>query len=98
MGFIMKNESFQCENCHAEVSKHPSGSARNHCSKCLSSKHLDQDTPGDRLSQCYGLMKAVGKDFKKNKGWMIQHECQKCHKKILNKLAEDDDVIVFGKL
>jgi DNA-directed RNA polymerase subunit RPC12/RpoP len=98
MGFIMKNESFNCDYCKKEVSKHPSWSARNHCPFCLYSKHLDDTTPWDRNSECYGTMKAVWKDFKKNKGWMIQHECQKCHKKILNKIAEDDDVIVFGKL
>jgi len=40
-------------------------------------------------------MKPSGKDYKKNKGWMIQHTCQKCDKKILNKLAEDDNIEVF---
>ncbi len=98
MWFIMKNEEFTCENCKQKVSKHPSGSARNHCPFCLYSKHLDLDFPGDRLSTCYGKMKPVWKDQKKNKGWMISHECQTCHKKILNKVAEDDDMSVFWRL
>ncbi len=98
MGFIMKNETFLCENCKQQVSKHPSWSARNHCPFCLYSKHLDRDFPGDRASECHGVMKPVGKDHKKNKWRMIQHECQSCHKKILNKLAEDDSVEVFGEL
>jgi len=29
---------------------------------------------------------------------MIEHECQSCHKKILNKVAEDDDMEVFGNI
>ena len=98
MGFIMKNESFLCDNCWKEISKHPTGSARNHCPHCLYSKHLDKDFPGDRASECHSVMKPVWKDYHKNKGWMVVHECIKCWKKIPNKLAEDDSVEVFGKL
>lgn len=98
MAFIMKNESFSCENCSQEISKHPSWSARNHCPSCLYSKHLDKDFPWDRASECHWLMKPVWKDYNKNKGWIVIHECQKCAKKIPNKLAEDDNVEVFGKL
>jgi DNA-directed RNA polymerase subunit RPC12/RpoP len=98
MGFIMKNDSFTCENCKREVSKHPSWSARNHCPVCLYSKHLDKEFPGDRLSKCFWIMKPIWKDFKKNKWWMLVHECIKCLKKIPNKLAEDDSIDVFGKL
>lgn len=59
MAFIMRNESFICEHCGFEVSPHPSGSARNHCPKCLYSKHVDEDSPGDRLATCYGLMEPI---------------------------------------
>jgi DNA-directed RNA polymerase subunit RPC12/RpoP len=98
MGFIMKNDSFTCENCKREVSKHPSWSARNHCPYCLYSKHLDKAFPWDRLSNCWGSMKPEWKDYKKNKGWMIIHLCSTCDKKIINKIAEDDSIDVFGKL
>ncbi len=98
MWFIMKNESFECEKCHAKVWKHPSWSARNHCPYCLYSKHLDKNFPWDRLSECLWSMAPVGKEHKKNKAWMIIHQCEKCHKKILNKIAEDDDILVFWKL
>jgi hypothetical protein len=63
----MINENFICENCGFEVTKHPEGSARNHCPNCLYSKHLDQDFPGDRASDCGGIMQPVGIDHKKNK-------------------------------
>ena len=89
--FTMINDSFTCENCNTEITKHPTGSARNHCPNCLYSKHLDQDFPWDRLSECYGLMKPVWLDYRKNKGLMIEHECQKCSKKILNRIAPDDN-------
>jgi hypothetical protein len=49
----MINDSFLCENCQKEITKHPEGSARNHCPHCMYSKHLDEDFPGDRLSDCY---------------------------------------------
>ncbi|USN58905.1 MAG: RNHCP domain-containing protein [Candidatus Peribacteria bacterium] len=93
----MINESFVCEHCDKEVSKHPSGSARNHCPFCLYSKHLDDTSPGDRASRCQGLMEPIGMDTRKNKGTMIIHQCQKCQKKMLNKLAPDDDLLSFMK-
>ncbi len=43
-------------------------------------------------------MPPVGKDYHKNKGWMVVHECNTCHKKIPNKLAEDDSIEVFSEL
>ena len=91
----MRNESFTCEKCREEVSPHPTGSARNHCPKCLYSKHVDHTLPGDRLSDCHGLMRPIGVNYKKNKGDMIVHECEKCHKKILNQVAPDDAFLQF---
>lgn len=91
----MRNESFTCDNCGQEVSIHPSGSARNHCPFCLSSKHVDDKKPGDRLSLCHGPMKPVGMDYRKGKGDMIRHRCEFCGKEMLNKLAPDDDIIGF---
>lgn len=95
MSFKMINESFICENCWKNIEKHPEWSARNHCPFCLYSKHLDKDSPGDRLSTCLGLMIPVWIDHKKNKRWMIQHKCQKCWKEILNKVAPDDKYVEF---
>ncbi|NUJ97887.1 RNHCP domain-containing protein [Candidatus Gracilibacteria bacterium] len=89
----MRNEEFICENCGKKVNKHPLGSARNHCPFCLFSKHLDDSFPGDRASLCKGIMLPSGIDYKKNKGYMIEHTCKKCGKKIINKLAPDDDFL-----
>lgn len=93
----MRNESFACESCGRDVSLHPDGSARNHCPYCLSSKHLDRDFPGDRLSECGGLMPPIGIDHRKNKGYMILHRCERCGKEIVNKVAPDDDFLAFVK-
>lgn len=97
MSFIMLNETFICENCRKFVEKHPEWSARNHCPFCLASKHLDKDFPGDRLSECMGLMVPSGIDHKKNKWWMVKHKCKKCRKEILNKVAPDDNYLDFIK-
>lgn len=97
MNFIMINESFTCDFCKNIVEKHPDGSARNHCPFCLHSKHLDDIFPWDRASNCGGLMKPIGIDHKKNKWWMIRHQCTICGKIILNKIAPDDDYLSFIK-
>jgi DNA-directed RNA polymerase subunit RPC12/RpoP len=97
MWFKMINETFICENCWKEITKHPEGSARNHCPFCLYSKHMDKEFPWDRASNCLWLMKPVWIDNKKNKGWMIKHKCIKCNKEILNKVAPDDNFLDFIK-
>ncbi len=38
-------------------------------------------------------MRPIGTDYRKNKGDMIVHKCEKCGKQILNKVAPDDDFI-----
>lgn len=95
--FTMINESFKCENCWKIVTKHPKWSARNHCLFCLYSKHVDKDYPGDRLSECHGLMKPVWIEYKKKKWNMIKYTCAKCWKSILNKIAPDDKFFDFVK-
>jgi ribosomal protein L40E len=90
MNFTVINESFQCEHCGAEVPK-LSGSCRNHCTRCLHSKHVDLKSPGDRASLCQGLMRPIGLTHSGKKGWILLHECLLCRHTINNKVADDDD-------
>ena len=96
--FIVINEGFICENCWKKVEKWLDWEIRNHCNFCLYSKHLDKNFPWDRESDCFWIMKPVWIDYKKNKGFMIKHRCQKCFKEILNKLASDDNIEVYKEL
>ncbi len=93
--FIYLNEEFKCENCGFENSP-SNGEIRNHCMKCLYSKHLDLDVPGDRKNGCKGLMMPISVFYKPAKGYMIQHECVDCGGRGVNKSASDDnqDLIV----
>ena len=97
MWFKMINENFVCENCWKKIIKHSEWSARNHCPFCLYSKHLDEKFPWDRQSECYWLMTPVWVDYKKNKWNMVKHQCVRCWKEILNKIASDDDFLGFVK-
>jgi hypothetical protein len=72
---------------------------RNHCPYCLSSRHLDQFEPGDRLSACKARMKPVGLTFKRiakkytshQQGeLMLVHLCEDCRKVSINRIAADD--------
>ncbi|MCA9370981.1 MAG: RNHCP domain-containing protein [Candidatus Peregrinibacteria bacterium] len=94
MVFVARQEPFTCEHCGANVEPLTTGSYRNHCPKCLYSKHVDDKGPGDRESLCKGMMKPVGLDYRSNKGWMIVHRCMKCSKQIPNITACDDDLTV----
>ena len=50
--FQRNKEDFVCEEC--ELCVYGDG-YRNHCPKCLVSKHVDEN-PGDRAAECGGLM------------------------------------------
>ena len=99
----MNEKSFICVKCKktVEVNKVIGTSHRNHCPHCLRSKHVDRNLAGDRKSSCMGLMRPVSLMFKKVKPdkfskekvgeIMIVHQCKKCPKESLNRIAADDD-------
>ncbi len=73
----LENQGFTCLHCGALVAPQSNGSYRNHCPFCLHSLHVD-NTPGDRASQCHGLMEPIGIQYHSKKGMQIQHRCKKC--------------------
>jgi len=72
------NDEFICENC-GEKNPPAKKTCRNHCRKCLFSKHVDEKLPGDRASKCGGKMQPIGisGNFENLK---IVHRCEKCGK------------------
>ncbi len=96
-----ERERFRCTHCHAWVSLIAIGTKhRNHCPVCLWSKHVDVKL-GDRGSVCDGSMVPIGFTFKKEgidrytkklkRGeLMVIHQCVKCGKIFINRLAGDD--------
>ena len=94
--FTVIDEEFVCENCGYNVKK-LGYSCRNHCPKCLYSKHVDIN-PGDREETCQGLLEPIGLDVNSKKGYIIIFKCQKCGMIRKNKVAEDDDMDLVIKL
>ena len=85
------NESFTCKVCTRLVTPENAGSThRNHCPNCLTSLHLDNE-PGDRESDCGGIMDAIGVWVRKNGEWAIIHRCRRCGKLSSNRVAADDN-------
>ena len=85
--FTKNDSGFICAACGREVE--PLGyTSRNHCPYCLASRHLDIN-PGDRASDCGGVMDAVKVDPDSKKGFIIYHKCRKCGEIRRNKAALD---------
>ena len=85
------NEVFTCRNCGRIVVPEGAGSAhRNHCPNCLCSLHVDEE-PGDRASDCGGLMEPVAVWVRKGGEWAIVHRCRRCGKLDSNRVAADDN-------
>ena len=92
--FTKNDSGFICGNCGKEVK--PLGyTSRNHCPFCLYSRHLDVN-PGDRMSECRGLMEPVSAEPDSKKGYIIIHKCKKCGAVRRNKAAlsgeQSDDI------
>lgn len=84
-------ESFECKSCGAVVVPEGAGSRhRNHCPKCLSSIHVDNE-PGDRASLCNGIMEPVSVWVRKGGEWAIIHRCGLCGTLSSNRIAADDN-------
>ena len=88
--FTVIDEEFVCENCGYNAKK-LGYSCRNHCPKCLFSKHVDIN-PGDREENCHGLLEPIGLEINGKKGYVIIFKCQKCGAIRKNKAAEDDNM------
>ncbi|MFB3882867.1 MAG: RNHCP domain-containing protein [Armatimonadota bacterium] len=83
------NCGFTCEHCGAQVLPLLRGGFRNHCPKCLWSKHVDC-IPGDREDACAGLMEPVGVDADAKRTWMVVHRCVRCRAIRRNRAALTD--------
>jgi hypothetical protein len=93
---------FTCMHCKQLISSDPVLSGvnnRNHCPYCLSSKHVDLDHSGDRMSACKSIMRPIGLAWKQSRNkygsssgeLMIIHECEGCTRLSINRIAADDD-------
>ncbi len=87
--FSMKDESFICDVCGNVVEK-LNYTARDHCNKCLCSKHLDIN-PGDRNANCGGILKPIDVEKGSKDKLKIVYKCDKCGIIKRNVMADDDN-------
>jgi hypothetical protein len=87
-----EKQEFRCRRCGLFVGPTLGGGKhRNHCPYCLHSRHVDGSVPGDRSSDCGGLMAPIGA-FTRPKGeHAIVHRCLTCGFERYNRIAADDD-------
>lgn len=91
--FKRTKEDFVCAKCGQLVE---GNGYTNHCFNCLWSKHVDNN-PGDRASQCGGLMRPRLDSAKADK-YIIKHTCTKCGHSKTNKTNKNDDIESIIKL
>lgn len=89
---------FRCTQCGLEVVTGGAGlSHRNHCPRCLWSKHLDVHA-GDRQASCGGMMEPIAVSTRAKGEWSIVHRCRKCGALDINTVAADDNELVLISL
>lgn len=88
-------ENFVCENCGENVI---GDGYTDHCPKCLWGKHVDLEIPGDRESDCKGLMKPIEAKLQtSNFKFTIKYKCTKCrHVFNVREGKKDDRELLIG--
>lgn len=87
--FIRKKENFVCGNCGEEV---VGDGYTDHCPKCLWGRHVDDEIPGDRASECRALMEPVEtKCQMTNVKFQIKYKCTKCGHEFWVREGENDN-------
>jgi len=85
--FLRKKENFTCLNCGEKIT---GNGYTDHCPNCLWGKHVDESIPGDRASDCRGVMEPVRVIYEKNK-YRIEYKCLKCGHKFKVWASNDDN-------
>ena len=84
-------DTFTCKVCGRLCTPENAGSDhRNHCPNCLSSLHVDIE-PGDRESDCGGIMEPVAVWVRRGGEWAIIHRYKRCGALSSNRVAADDN-------
>lgn len=91
--FTRVKEDFTCAQCGGLTK---GNGFTNHCAQCLWSKHVDIN-PGDRASECGGLMKPVNFEFRGH-DQIITHRCNVCGIEKKNKVTSEDNYDAILKL
>ena len=87
------SDSFTCKACGRLCTPENAGSGhRNHCPNCLSSLHVDIE-PGDRESDCGGIMEPIGVWVRRGGEWALIHRCKRCGALSSNRVAADDNLM-----
>ena len=84
--FTRTIENFTCKVCNTQVQ---GNGYTNHCPECLSSLHVDIN-PGDRASDCHGVMMAEKLERKNGHDYIV-HRCTKCGHIRRNKTSPQDN-------
>jgi rubrerythrin len=85
--FIRKIENFTCEHCGELV---VGDGYTDHCPKCLWAKHMDQLIPGDRESDCKGMMEPIKTLYEKGI-FKVFYRCMECGHEFGVREGKDDD-------
>ena len=96
--FTRRPEDFDCLHCGLRVR---GDGYTNHCPRCLWSRYVDADSPGDRESTCGGAMEPVGALYEGGRTIVVQR-CQQCGHTWRNRTARNDSrdavLALFGRV
>lgn len=87
-------EKFTCIVCGEIISGTERGQQRDHCPRCLTSIHTDQQA-GDGASLCKGTMEVIAIWIDENGEWNLVHRCRSCQTLRVSRIAADDNITLL---
>ncbi|MFZ2151307.1 MAG: RNHCP domain-containing protein [Candidatus Absconditicoccaceae bacterium] len=90
------NESFTCIHCGKSIAQ-ADKTCRNHCPHCFVSLHVDGEIPGDRSTDCGGIMYPIAYETR-NGTMKILFKCSSCSKQHWNKRSTEDEIVNLNNL
>ena len=90
--------TFRCRHCGLDVPSAPWHRAPQPLPDCLWSRHVDDDTPGDRDADCGSQMEPIAISVRGRGEWVLIHRCTGCGELHLNRTAGDDNALMLMRL
>ncbi|WP_055481627.1 RNHCP domain-containing protein [Sphaerimonospora mesophila] len=95
---VLRTETFGCVRCGLTVTAlDPGGARRNHCPRCLYSRHVRDGVEGGP-SECRSGMAPISIAVLRNGDWELIHHCTRCGELTSNPICDDDNQFILMRM
>ncbi|GAA0939738.1 RNHCP domain-containing protein [Nonomuraea longicatena] len=95
---VLRTETFTCVRCGlTATTASPAGVRRNHCPRCLYSRHVVDHVEGGP-SECGARMAPIAVAVLRDGDWALIHRCVTCGELTSSPIAGDDNQFILMRM